>query len=67
VEPRVEPYILDFNQNLYGKELKLEFVQHLRDEVRFDNVAELLKQIQIDILMTREVLQNATPTPGLPA
>jgi riboflavin kinase / FMN adenylyltransferase len=67
VEPRVEPYILDFNQNLYGKELKLEFVQHLRDEVRFDNVAELLKQIQIDILLTREVLQNATPTPGLPA
>ena len=55
--PNVEAHILDFDRDLYGEELKLEFVQRLRDELKFDGVEALLKQIHADIAQTREILK----------
>lgn len=49
----VEAHILDFDRDLYGQELKLEFVARLRDEAKYDSVDALLTQIHADIEQTR--------------
>lgn len=46
---KVETHILDFNKNIYGKELRLEFVRFIRDEKKFSNVEDLKKGIDKDI------------------
>lgn len=56
--PNVEAHLLDFERDLYGEELKLEFVGRLRDEMKFDGVEALLKQILVDIGETREILKR---------
>jgi riboflavin kinase/FMN adenylyltransferase len=55
--PNVEAHLLDFDRELYGEELKLEFVARLRDELKFDGVEALLKQIHADIERTRDILK----------
>jgi len=52
----VEAYLLDFNRDIYGEMLRLEFVTRLRDELKYDSVDALIKQIQADVEQTREVL-----------
>lgn len=54
--PRVETHLLDYDGDLYGKELHLEFYERLRDERKFTGVGELLAQIQTDIARAREIL-----------
>jgi riboflavin kinase/FMN adenylyltransferase len=56
--PNVEEHILDFSGDIYGKEVKLEFVARLRDELKFDSVEALIKQIHADIARTREILSQ---------
>ena len=46
---QVEAHLLDYDGELYGKQLKVEFVDRLRDEKRFDSVKELTAQISRDI------------------
>lgn len=53
---RVEAHLLDFHEDLYGEELRLDFVKFLRPEQRFPSVRALLDQIQQDIQNAREVL-----------
>lgn len=52
----VEAYILDFHENLYGREIGLYFVKRLRDEKKFVNVEELKEAIEEDIKCSRELL-----------
>ncbi len=56
VEANIEAHLLDFKGNLYGKELRLEFIEHLRAEKKFNGVDELLKQIHADIAKARDLL-----------
>jgi riboflavin kinase/FMN adenylyltransferase len=56
VRPRVETHILDFNKDIYGQEVLLEFLDHLRDETRFPNPQALVDQIHKDISRARSVL-----------
>jgi len=58
VPPRVETHILDFSQDLYGEQIELEFVAHLRDEQRFDSVEALVSQIHRDIAVGRQILSE---------
>lgn len=44
-----EVHILDFDEDIYGSFLEVEFVSFIRDEIKFDNIEELKKQISIDI------------------
>ncbi len=53
---RVEAYVLDFEGDLYGQELGIEFVHRLRGMQRFDSVAELVAQMDLDVAETRELL-----------
>lgn len=54
--PHVEAHLLDFQADLYGRQLELEFVARLRDEHRFPDVDELRRQIERDVLAARALL-----------
>lgn len=45
----VESHILDFDGDIYGKVVKVEFIKRLRGEIKFDGVEALVKQIRADI------------------
>ena len=49
----VESWMLDFDGDLYGQTIRVEFYQHLRDEIRFDSLDELKAQIESDALKVR--------------
>ena len=57
--PNLEAYILDFKRDIYGKDVRIEFVERLRDELKFDSVKTLVEQIQKDVVRVREVLRTA--------
>ncbi|MEE1023101.1 MAG: riboflavin biosynthesis protein RibF [Muribaculaceae bacterium] len=48
LRPTVEAHIIGWHGDLYGKELTLEFLRHLRDERRFDSLDSLKRQIEAD-------------------
>jgi len=54
----VEVHILDFEEDIYGCDLVVEFVDRLRDEVRFTDIEELKDQIERDIAQARRVLDE---------
>ena len=56
--PRVETHILDFEGDIYGQELELTFLAHLRDEKKFPSVDSLVIQISTDITLAREILSR---------
>ena len=58
-ERTVETFLLDLQEDLYGKELRLEFIHRLRDEMRFESVEALKQQIDLDVGATRKVLGAA--------
>lgn len=57
--PNVEAHLLDFRREIYGEDVRLEFVERLRDELRFRSVDALLEQIWKDVEMTRRILGTA--------
>jgi riboflavin kinase/FMN adenylyltransferase len=52
-EVRVEAHLLDFDADIYGSPIRLDLRQRLRDEIRYDDVADLLAQLDIDIAAVR--------------
>jgi riboflavin kinase/FMN adenylyltransferase len=54
----VEPWILDFEGDLYGKEIRLEFYRFLRSEMKFADLAALKEQIHNDAEETRRYFEN---------
>ena len=50
----VEACLLDFDGDLYGETLRLEFFRHIRDEIRFDSLEALKSQIAADAETTRQ-------------
>ena len=54
----VEAHLLDFRQEIYGEDVRLEFVARLRDELKFDSVEKLLEQIWLDIENTKKILNS---------
>jgi riboflavin kinase/FMN adenylyltransferase len=58
-ERRIEPYLLDFDGDLYGKRLVVELWQRLRDEAVFDSEEGLVAQIAADVERTRSANRPA--------
>ena len=56
-EVTVEAHIIDLDEDLYGKEIALYFVDRLRDEKKFGSVDELIEAITRDVGFARESLQ----------
>ncbi len=56
VEPLLEAHLFDFDGDLYGHHIEVEFVSKLRDEVKYDSLAALTEQMQRDAVNARRVL-----------
>ncbi|MDP6437441.1 MAG: bifunctional riboflavin kinase/FAD synthetase [Gammaproteobacteria bacterium] len=59
VEPLLEVHIFDFDRDIYGANIQVEFVAKLRDEVRFPDLETLREQMFKDAEQAREVLAAA--------
>jgi len=53
----IEVNLFDFNENIYGKELTLEYVKRIRDEIKFDGLTPLIKQLGSDEEVSRKILK----------
>lgn len=54
----VEPWLLDFDGDLYGRELTLAFYAFLRPEQKFASLEELKAEVQKNALQTRKIFEN---------
>lgn len=52
----IEAHIFDFHRNIYSEIMDIDFIERIRDEVRFMSPAELIAQIDRDIARAREIL-----------
>ncbi|VXB74416.1 bifunctional riboflavin kinase and FAD synthetase [Luteimonas sp. 9C] len=62
VEPLLEAHLFDFDGDLYGRRIEVEFVARLRDEEKFDDLPSLVAQMDLDAAQARAVLA-AAPSP----
>jgi riboflavin kinase/FMN adenylyltransferase len=58
----VEAHLLDFQGDLYGQKIQLEFLACLRGEQKFADVQALVAQIQEDIVRTRQLVTQESPS-----
>jgi len=56
--PSLEAYLLDFDRDIYGQQVKLEFVSRIRNELKFNSVEALIWKIQEDVDKTRDLLEG---------
>ena len=57
--PVLEVFLLDFDDDLYGKEMEVEFVAFIRGDRKFDSAEALVKQMDEDVAKVRDVLKGA--------
>jgi riboflavin kinase/FMN adenylyltransferase len=58
VEPLLEVHVFDFSGDLYGREIAVEFVAKLRDEVKFESLDAMMVQMKIDGEQARDLLSR---------
>ena len=58
IEPLLEAHLFDFEGDLYGRRIDVEFVVHLRDEEKFPDLASLVAQMQRDGAQARAILNK---------
>ena len=58
---RVEAHILDFDGDLYGRRVGIEFISRLRGMIKFDDAAALIAQMRQDVAKAREILLAGRP------
>lgn len=61
VEPLLEAHVFDFDGDIYGRRIEVEFVAKLRDEVRYPDLAALTAQMQRDAEQARALLMQQQP------
>ncbi|MDA3896554.1 MAG: bifunctional riboflavin kinase/FAD synthetase [Desulfobacteraceae bacterium] len=54
----IEVHLLDFDNDIYGQDIRVDFIKRIRDEKKFSNIDELSQQIQKDIDSGRKILAN---------
>jgi riboflavin kinase/FMN adenylyltransferase len=58
VEPLLEVHVFDFQGDLYGRPIEVEFIAKLRDELKFDSVDLMQVQMQVDAAQARDLLSK---------
>lgn len=54
----VETHIIDFEGDCYGKSVQIEFIERIRDEMKFNSIKELKSQVEADIGTAKSLLEN---------
>ena len=62
----VEAYLIGFDGDLYGQQLRVAFIERLRGEQRFPSVDDLIAQMQRDVEEARELCASFTPPTPTP-
>jgi riboflavin kinase / FMN adenylyltransferase len=57
VEPLLEVHVFDFDGQLYGRYVQVEFVEKLRDEAAFPSLDSMVEQMRRDAEQARQILQ----------
>ena len=57
-EPLLEAHLFDFEGDLYGRCIEVEFVAKLREERRFDGLPALVEQMKQDAAQARAILDK---------
>lgn len=57
-EIHVESHLLDFSHDIYGEEIKVQFIKKIRDEKKFGSVNDLVSQIGKDVETAKEYFKN---------
>ena len=57
--PLLEVHLLDFDGDLYGREIEVEFIDRIRDERKFDSLPALVKEMRRDMDRARSILALA--------
>ena len=60
----LEPFLLDFDGDLYGQNVEVRFHQRLRGQLKFDGVDALIAQMNLDVAETRRVVPTTGPSTG---
>ncbi|WP_295227074.1 bifunctional riboflavin kinase/FAD synthetase [Veillonella sp.] len=55
---RCEVHVFDFDQDVYGKEVTVQFISYIRSEVKFNNLQELIDQMKVDEETAIRILRN---------
>ncbi len=58
MEPLLEAHLFDFDGDLYGRHIEVEFVAKLRDELKFPDLSTLTGQMQRDAETARSLLSE---------
>jgi riboflavin kinase/FMN adenylyltransferase len=59
IEPLLEVHLFDFDRDIYGAHIQVEFIAKLRDEVRFPDLESLKRQMFLDAAQARDILTAA--------
>lgn len=54
----IEVHIFDFRENIYGKQLTLDIIKHVRNEIQFTNVNDLKSQLEQDLKKCKNILEG---------
>ena len=57
-EKKLEAFIFDFSEDIYGKNITIEIIKKIRDKKTFKNNAEAIKQITKDVLEAKKYLSE---------
>ncbi len=58
VEPRLEAFLFDFDEDIYGQVIETELIAYLRPEQKFDTVELMVRQIEADVKRARDLLRS---------
>ena len=63
----VESFIIDFDEAIYGKTVRLSFIKRIRDEVQFSSIPELIAQIRNDVQSAEAIFRDSSISSDLPS
>ena len=58
-KPLLEVHLFDFDRDIYGEYIHVDFIEHLRNEERFESIDDLVAQMRLDEENARSALAGA--------
>lgn len=59
-KPLLEVHLFDFNQEIYGRHLQVDFLHKLRDEEKYADIDTLVRQIKKDVMQAKDFFMTAS-------
>ena len=56
--PKIEAFLLDFNEDIYGEKIKINFLEYIRDIKKFNDINELKNQLNLDKKIAEKLKEN---------